>query len=101
MDRLHRELWSDRSNLPRRHRHRSARRKTQFLVERQHWIDGVLGTVSWLPAARTLRLGMAMAASTDRWYRALHHVRRGRVCGDDRDGLQPDRTWKDHSCRVL
>src|SRR5215510_11046369 len=41
MDRLHRRIWSDRSDLPRWHGHRSARRKEEFLVERLDWIDGV------------------------------------------------------------
>ena len=78
-----------------------SRRKKTFCVKRDNRTDGVLCALSRLLALGSVRAWLAVAASADCRYRAIHDISGCRLCRDGRNWLQPYRTRQDHSCRLF
>ena len=98
---LSRRLRRHSSDLPRRRRDRPARRAQAFLVDPGDRPHGLLRALSRRDAVRALRARLALAPGADRRHLAFDHLGRGRLCGDGRDRLQPDRDRQDHPDCVL
>src|SRR5207247_174186 len=90
--RAHVSRWrGDRSRLP----------KGQLACKRAHRCSFICHSICCRVALRPIRFRLASAPGANRWHRAFHHLRRGRLRGDDRGRIRRHCHGQDDLGRLL